>query len=71
MLKITPWENSEKDVTCLLDCKIGLRWHVVVCAQLPNSSSFIDDVIRPSRCPSGVYNIIKIQRCLCRNYCMS
>lgn len=60
MLKITLWENSEKDVTCLLDCKIGLGWHVAVCPQLPNSSSLTDNAVRLSGYPSWVCNIIKI-----------
>lgn len=53
MLKITLWENSEKDVICLLDCKIGLGWHVTVSPQFSNSSGLIYNAVRMSTCPSG------------------
>lgn len=59
-LKITPWENSEKDVTCLLDCKIDQGWHVAVWSQLPHSSSLIDNAIILGRCPSQMHTILTI-----------
>lgn len=59
-LKFTPWENSEKDVTCLLDCKIDWGWHVAVCPQQPNLSCLTDNAFRLSRCPSYMCTNIAI-----------
>lgn len=64
-LKNTMWENVGKDVNCLLECKIGLGWHVAVYLQLTNTYSLTDNAIRLSRCPSWIYNIIEDSEVRC------